>query len=132
MSSSTITPYVTNAATQAFSLVSESATGAKYMVAGREIGLPYVVEVTRKLTAPGATSNDHVGIRIARTERNATTAKLATCQVLLDISIPKDATVITQTEQKKLLSALASLLNEYTAMEATTASITALVEGRNL
>lgn len=132
MASSTITPYVSNVATQAFALVSTSATGAKWMASGREIGLPYVVELTRKLTAPGASTNDHVVIRIARTERNATTAKLATMQVLVDVSIPKDATVLTQTVQKQVLSCLASLFNESTTMEATTAALTAIIEGRDL
>lgn len=132
MSSATLTLYETNAATKAFTLVSQDGKTTKWIVSGREIGLPFSFEITRKLTAPGATTNDHVLVRVARTERNATTAKLATCQILMDISIPKDATVITQTEQKKLVSLIASALNEATAMEATTANITALIEGRDL
>jgi len=132
MASNSLTPYTTNAATQSFALVSTSSAATKWAVSGREIGLPYVIELQRKLTAPGASANDHIVIRIARTERNTATTKLATMQILTDVSIPKDATVITQTEQKKLLSILASLLNECTAMEATTANIACVIEGRDL
>jgi len=132
MASATLSPYKSSAGTQAFVLTSTSATGARYQVSGREIACPYVVEIQRKLTASGASTNDHVTVRIARTERNATTSKLATCQALLDISIPKDQSIIGATMQKEILSVLASLLNESTVMEATTVAMTALIEGRDL
>lgn len=132
MASSTLVPYVNNSTTQSFSLVSTSSAGAKWMVTGRAIGVPYTIEVIRKLSPSTSTTNDHIQLRIARTEQNATSAKLATMQLLLDISIPKDASVITATEQKKLLSILASLFNESTAMEATNVAITSLIEGRDI
>jgi hypothetical protein len=53
-------------------------------------------------------------------------------QANLDISIPKDTSIIDGDEQVKLISVLASLLNEATAMEATDANITKLVEGMDL
>jgi len=126
---STIAPYRNSANSQSFSLVTTGATGSTWKVAGRDLALPYVVEIQRKLTSSGASGNDHIIVRVARTERNATTMKLATAQCLLDISIPKDTTLLTQTVQKEIVSILASVLNEETAMEATNANITALVSG---
>lgn len=131
MASATLSPYKNNTTTQVFSLVSVLSSGARYMASGRAISSPYVIEIQRKLN-PNGTGNDHVGIRIARTEQNVTTGKLATCQFLLDISIPKDQSILTPAVQKELGSILASLFNESTAMEATTVALTALVEGRDL
>lgn len=131
MASSTLLPYKNNSTTQSFSLVSESPNGAKYLVSGRPIGTPYTIEITRKLTAPGAAGNDEIIIVTKRVEMNATTGKLATFFEKRTISIPKDQSVITPTIQKEILSIGASLLNESTAMEATTVFITALIEGRN-
>lgn len=131
MASQTLTLYKNNTQTQVFQLVGVSSDGARYMAAGRPIACPFVIEIKRKLNLAG-TGNDHVGVRIARTEQNATTGKLATCQYLLDISIPKDQSILTQVVQKELGAILASLFNESTAMEATTVALTALVEGRDL
>lgn len=132
MASSSLTPYKNSTEQETFSLVSTSGSGAKYMVSGRSLANPFVIECQRKLTPATASGNDHVVLRLARTESNATTSKLATCQVLVDVSIPKDTSVLTATVQKELVALAASLLNEATAMEATNANITALVEGRDL
>jgi len=102
-----------------------------FMVAGRSLGAPFELEQVRKVNA-NSLSNDHSIVRLTRKEANAATGKLATLQVTLDVSIPKDTTVLTQIEQKKLVSLLVSLLNESTAMEATNANITAIIEGRDL
>lgn len=131
MASSTLSPYKNNTTTVAFALVSESPNGAKYQVSGRDIGLPFTLEIARKLTQPGAAGNDEVTVIIRRIEKNATTGKLATFYSKHLISIPKDTSVLTQTVQKECLSLLASLFNESTAMEATTVFLTALIEGRN-
>jgi hypothetical protein len=100
------------------------------MVAGRDLSCPHVLEIKRKLN-PNGTGNDHISVRIARTERNVTTGKLATCQVLLDYSIPKDTSILTQAIQKQIGACLASAFNEGTAMEATSVNLQALVEGRD-
>ncbi len=131
MSSATLTPYINNTTTQSFVLVSESPNGVKYLVSGRPIGLPYTLEISRKLTAPGAAGNDEVTIIVKRIEQNATTGKLSTFYDKRVISIPKDQSVITQAIQKQILSIIPSLSNESTAMEATTVFLSALVEGRN-
>lgn len=132
MASSSLNPFISSAAQQLFSLVATTSNGCEFRAGGRDISLPYAVIIQRKLSAPTSLSNDHVYLRARRTERNVTTGKLATAQVQLDISIPKDTSILTQTVLKQMISALASLLNEATAMEATTANMTALVEGRDL
>lgn len=132
MASSTLNPYKDNTNHVLFSLASTSATGSKYLVSGRSISAPYLMEITRKVTAPSASANDHVIVRVARTELNATTSKLATAQVSIDISIPKDASVLDATAQKEIISVLVSTLNEAAAMEATNVNITSLIEGRDL
>lgn len=129
--SSTLTPYTGASGTISLVPVAENANGAMYLVSGRAMNLPYSMTVARKLTAPSAAGNDSVSIRLARCEANATSGKLATMAVTLTVSIPKDQTVHTVAEQKKMLCAVASLLNESTAMEATTVFMTALLEGRN-
>lgn len=130
MASSTLNPFVDNAAHQAFTLKSSTQSGSIWMVSGRNISLPFELETQRKVN-PNALSNDHSIVRLTRKEANASSGKLATFQVTLDVSIPKDNTIITLAEQKKLLSLVASMLNEQTAMEATNANVTAVLEGRD-
>jgi hypothetical protein len=132
MATATLTPYKDDSNQVTFNLVSSHEFGAKYMVSGRAISKPYTVEIVRKFTSPSAAGNDRVIVRISRTEAHATTGKLATCVAKLEISIPKDDSVLTSTVQTEIVSILASLCNEATAMEATTANITALIEGRDL
>ncbi len=131
MSSATLSPYKNNTQTTVFTLVSESVNSVKYIVAGRPIGLPFSLEITRKLTAPGAAGNDEVTILIKRVEQNASTGKLSTFYEKRIISIPKDQSVLTPTVQKEILSVGASLYNESTAMEAATSFLTSIIEGRN-
>jgi hypothetical protein len=132
MATATLTPYCHNGIATSFGLVSTSANGAKWMKSGRDIACPYSIEIQRKLTAPNANTNDHVVVRIAETERNATTGKLATGQILIDISIPKDSSIITAEYQQHLLGIASSLLNDSADLAATHVAQTALVEGRDL
>lgn len=131
MASSSLNPFVDNTNHQALVLKTTSAESTIFMVAGRNLAQPYEVEFQRKVN-PSAASNDHCIIRLSRKEANATTGKLATLQITLDCSIPKDTTILTLTEQKKAIALIASLLNESTAMEATNVAITAILEGRDL
>lgn len=131
MASSIINPYVDNTNHQALVLKSTTESGAVFMVAGRSLGAPFELEQIRKVNS-NSLSNDHSIVRLTRKEANAATGKLATLQVTLDVSIPKDVSVLTLTEQKKLVSLLVSLLNESSAMEATNVNITAILEGRDL
>ncbi len=130
MASPSLNPFVDNTNHQAFVLKSTTDTGAVFMVSGRPLGAPFELELVRKVNA-NSLSNDHSIVRLTRKEANAATGKLATLQVTLDCSIPKDVTVLTLAEQKKLVAILVSLLNEQTAMEATNANITAVLEGRD-
>lgn len=132
MATETITAYESNVATSVFVLAQTGATKTEWRKTGRALALPYSLSVERKIGNSNSPSNDHIVLRVSRVEANATTSKLATFQVSLDISIPKDQTVLTPAEQKKALSIIASILNEGTAMEATNANITKLIEGRDL
>lgn len=130
MASSTLNPFVDNAQHQNFVLKSSTQTGSVWMVPGRSISLPYEIETVRKVN-PNALSNDHSIVRLTRKEQNASSGKLATCQFTLDGSLPKDSSVITAVEQRHMLCLLISLLNESTALEASNANITAILEGRD-
>lgn len=132
MASSTLTAYETSSVTKAFALAQVSATATTYILSGRAISLPYKVSIERKIGNSNASSNDHVLLRISRIEANATTAKPATFQATLDISIPKDQSILTPVEQKKVLALIASMLNDGAAVGATNANTTALIEGRDL
>jgi len=132
MSSASLTPYKNNSTTQAFTLVSNSATGALYSVASRSLATPYTVQITRKVGSPGALGNDHVFLKVSLSDPNSTTGKIATGSATLDISIPRDVTTVTQAELLEVLGILSSLLNDSTALAATTVARTALLEGRDL
>lgn len=132
MPSSTISPKYGDTETTVFTLVSSSATGSKYQVSGRDLATPKGIEITRRLTQPSAQANDHIQLRIFHTERNATTMKLATAQVLVDISCPKDTSILTQAVQAQLLGCLSSILNDYAAVEDDRATNTALLSGMDL
>jgi len=101
------------------------------MMSGRPIATPYVIELNRKINVNG-TGNDHVSVRIARTEQNVTSGKLATSQILCDFSIAKDQSILNQAAQKELGMILASLLMDGAAVLDTPVSLTAVVEGRDI
>lgn len=131
MSSATLSPYKNNTSTIVFSLASESPTGVTYLVSGRSISQPMTLTISRKLTAPGAAGNDEISVLVKRIDQNTTTLKLSTTYAKVVISVPKDQSVATPTIQKEVCAVIASLFNESTAMEATNAFLTALIEGRN-
>jgi len=116
MASATLVPKTDASGTITFELVSTSSDGATYRVTGRDLSVPLGCQITRVLTQPSAQGNDHIKVRLFRTEKHATTGKPATMQVLLDISVPKDNTIINKTEQRKLVVALASLLGDCMAV----------------
>lgn len=130
MASASLVPYKNNTSTVTFSVVTTSLERTTYKVSGRGISTPFSLEISRKLSS--GKSNDHVSVRIAQQERNASTTVIATGQVLLDISIPKDQSIVTNGVMVEMLGLLASVLNDSAALAATTASRTALVEGRDL
>jgi len=132
MPSSSLTPYYTNSAQFTFQLATTSETGACYKIAGRPLSTPYQVEIIRKVTPSAATANDHVILRATLIGRNATTSKLATASVSVDVSIPKDAATISETDVIHMLGVIASLINDSAALQSTTVNATALLEGRDL
>lgn len=130
MASSSITLYTSNSATQAFSLVSSSVNQTVWKAASRPLSNPYTVELTRKLT--NGTKNDHVTVRIARVEANASTGQKATAQVLLDLSVPKDQSILDTSVIVGMLGALSSMLNDNAALAATSANRSAIADGRDV
>lgn len=132
MASSTIIPYKDHTTAVPFSLVSTSAEKTVYRVTGRSLGLPHEISVQRKIGGSGSKSNDHVIVRIARVEANAVTGIPATLLCSLDISIPRDQSVLTSTVQLEALGMLASLLDDSTAVAATTVNRSALIAGTDL
>lgn len=130
MASSSLTPYLDNTSSGTFNLVSSSIELTRWIASGRSISAPWAIE--RSLKKSSGKSNDHVIVRVFKTDLNSTTGQLVTGQVLLDISIPKDNTTITNTEMVELLGVLTSVLNQYSANNASSAVRTALVEGRDL
>jgi len=132
MASSSLTPYKDSSNQVTFNLSTQGENFCQYIVADRPIATPYMLEIRRKTTSPGAASNDHVVVRLARIERNSETGKPVTGQVMLDISIPKDSDTITVAYMKELIGILSSVLNEDVALEATTANAAALLAGSDL
>jgi len=130
MASSSVTLYKSNAATVVFSLVSSSVDKTVWKVAGRALSNPFTLELTRKLAS--GTKNDHIVVRLARVEPNATTAQKATAQVLVDISVPKDQSVLTAAIISELCGLLSSALNDGTALAATSANRDAIADGRDI
>jgi len=122
MASSTIAPKYGTSASNTFALRNTSAAGCEYAVAGRSLAKPYTVSILRKVGNSSATGNDHVIVSIRRTEANATTFKLSTGAVTLDISIPRDSATITADHMNEMLASLSSLLNDFAAVEDTLAS----------
>jgi hypothetical protein len=130
MASSSITLYSSNAASQAFSLVSSSVDKTVWKVANRPLSNALQLELTRKLTS--GNKNDHVIIRLSQVEANATTSQKATAQVLVDISVPKDQSILTPTVIVGLLGMVSSLLDDGTALQATSANRSAIADGRDI
>lgn len=129
MPASTVTLYKNNTQTVAFALVSSSANQCRWIVSGRSLAAPFELISTVK-AAPQGAQNDVVEYQISRKEVNVTTGKLATLNVKVSISIPKDQSILTPSLQVEQLSLLASLLIDAAATGATSANRTAMIEGR--
>lgn len=130
MASSSIIPYINNTQTVTFSQVASSVEKTVYKVAGRPLATPYQLELARKLVS--GSKNDHITVRLSRVEQNINTAQLATGQILVDISVPKDQSILTPDILKEMLGVIASLCNDNAALAATSNSRAALVDGRDL
>jgi len=135
MSSSTLVPHYSGATSYTYTLVSESATGAKWMVADRALCKPQSLELTRKIGPPTSKGNDHVILRLSRSEAGTGTGTpISTAAVTLDISIPRDTTALDADAVNNLLGALASLINQYadTTAYGSRTAVKALLSGGTL
>lgn len=131
MASASLTLYKNNTQTEVLNLVSQASTGASYKVAGRGLSTPISLTLDRKIQS-GVSKNDHVVIRLAQTDNNVNTGKAATGQILIDVSIPKDQSILTPARMGELLSMAASALIDNAATGATSVNRTALIDGRDL
>jgi len=132
MASSTLATYYDATNHTDFALVTTGATGGKWAVAGRSLSEPYSLEIQRKIGPAGALANDHIVLRLIRTDKNATTGKPATYSITMDISVPKDNSILTETVQKYILKQFGSVINDCAAMVGTYTNAVALLEGRDL
>jgi len=133
MASSTLDLYYDNTGHYVFNLASQSEKGPKWLYStARPISQPLSVEIIRKVGIAAANANDHVLLRYTRTEPNAATGKFATYSVTVDISIPKDQSVLTSTVMTQGLGMVASLLNDSTAMAATAVNRGKLIGGLDI
>lgn len=132
MASSTLTPYYSNSSQTTFSLVSTGVDRTIWKVSGRPLATPYSIEVIRKVGGSGQLANDHVQLRITYTGKNATSGKISSAVISLDISIPRDADAVSATQVVQSIGILSSILDDSTALQATSSNRTVLVEGRDL
>lgn len=134
MSSSSLAPKYSEANVTTFALVSENAAGAKWLVASRPLANPQSIEVIRKIGNQNSNANDHVILRSVRSETNATTGKVATAVVSVDISIPRDTATVTQLMINRMIGELVSLLNGFssTELETSRSEIISLLSGGTL
>lgn len=134
MPSSSLAPYKNATVAITYGAVGSSPVASKWSVSGYGLGTPRTLEQTLKVGAPGATGNDHVILRLSQSDENSTTSKIATANVTLDISIPRDNSTVTTDEIIELLGILASLLNDQAVVENAADAVNrkALAEGRML
>lgn len=94
-----------------FTLSGQSSDGALYKVATRSLSLPETLQFQYQLGSPGSLGNDKLIVTIADTTQNATTAKIVTTRLRMEVSVPRDAAA-TATTVNDLMAILASLLSD--------------------
>jgi len=132
MPSASLAPYQSNSVQMTFTLQSSNSSGAAWLVTARPLANPYKVELIRKIAPPNSMANDHVILRVSRTDANSTSGKPATGSASLDISIPRDVATIDLSEMKAVVGILSSLLNDNAALAATDVNRSALLSGLDL
>jgi len=134
MASASISPKYDASTVQAFALQGSTSSGSKWLVASRALAKPFSFEILRKLAPAGSNVNDHVIVRVTRTEISATTLKPVTGLVSLDISIPRDSVAITPVYMADLIAIMASAINDYAAVQtgASRVNANALLSGIDL
>jgi len=132
MASATLQAYYDATLSETYSLVSSTANGSKWILPGQPIGCQKTIEIVRSLTPSGAMANDHVKVIMTNHGRNTTTGKIATSSISMDISIPKDQSILTETLMKQDLKELSSLLNDSRAGGATYNNALSLIRGTDI
>jgi len=131
MPSSTLDLYNTSTAHSVFYLAQTGAGGTVWSLSGRTLSEPCSVSLQKKIAPAGSSANDHVIVRVAEIARNTTTAKLATGSVTMDISVPKDTSIIGNTAMTNLIKWLSGIIQGGVVSDTVT-NVTALLEGRDL
>lgn len=111
MASASITLLDLANASQVYSLVGLTATGAAYKMADQELSTPRTLTFTSKIGAPGSLGNDKIVISLKDSRKNVDTGLVKTASVNLEVSIPRDA-AITNANVVDMLCQLASLLTD--------------------
>jgi hypothetical protein len=133
MASATLTPYKSSAAQETFTLASQGLDSVLWRntAGSRPLNKPYTVTLQRKIGPQGSKSNDHVILKVLRSETDATTGLPVTGSAALDISIPRNST-LALSSMGEVVACLASLLVNSTAVPATLTNILALAGGTDL
>lgn len=128
MPASSIAPYKNNTQTTTFGLASSGTNEVSYLESGNSMSEPHSITKSKKVSSGAA--NNLSTVVYKRVKRNATTGKFATLQIKVEISIPQDNSTITNAMVIEGEGIVSSILNDATALAATTAERTALAEGR--
>lgn len=128
MPASSLVLYKNNTQAVTFPLAASGLDEVSYLEGGRSINEPHTISISKKM-AKGA-ANNLVYVTLKRVQRNATTGKLATFQVKVEISIPQDNSILSNAVNVEELSLIGSYLIDAAATGATTVNRTALIEGR--
>lgn len=110
MASSSITLLTRAEANCVFALCGSTDRGAIYRVSSRALALPQSLEFQFILGPAGALGNDKLIVKLNNTLQNETTGKVVVLGAKLEVSVPRDATVSTDTYVKDILHELGSLL----------------------
>lgn len=105
-----------------YTLVGNTNVGAAYRDSSRSLALPRSLDISFQIGAPGAKGNDHVKTVVKDSRLNSTTGEVSTAQVSIDVSLPRDSDVWSDTDSKDLFASVLQHLF-------TDARIDSLIEG---
>jgi len=134
MASSSVTLYHGDTENRVYALTQTSANKTEFRVAGLALAEPQMLTIERKIQPGNSKSNDQIIVTVSQVSRNTTSGLLATGKVSVNISVPRDNSIITQTVMSQLCKQIGSLFgNNCAALSADAAtSALALLGGSDL
>jgi hypothetical protein len=93
MSSSSITVKTKADANVVLTLAGQTANGALYLDATRQLAVPKTLSFNYQVGAPGSRGNDKLSVTLKDSAANAITGEVKTLQAKLEISVPRDAAI---------------------------------------